>query len=152
MYLLDTNILSETSPAKAKRNEGVVDWLRRNEESLYISVVTLTELSYGIERLELRRARAKAAQLREWASIAMHLYRSRLVFVTDEIALLAGRLIAEAENEGARPSFEDALIAASAQQIGATVLTENVRHFAPMGVRHINPFKTLPPDIEPTAG
>jgi predicted nucleic acid-binding protein len=149
MYLLDTNILSETSPAKARRNEAVVAWLRRNEDGLYISVVTLTELSLGIERLRLRRAHAKATQLMEWASIATHLYRNRLVFVTDEIALAAGRLIAEAENEGARPAIEDALIAASAQQIGATVLTDNVRHFAPMGVRHANPFKALPPDIAP---
>jgi hypothetical protein len=28
-----------------------------------------------------------------------------------------------------------------------TVLTDNVRHFAPTGVAYINPFAALPPDI-----
>ena len=49
-YLLDTNVISE--PMKARPNGGVVAWLSGlDEDEACISVVTITELRYGIERL-----------------------------------------------------------------------------------------------------
>jgi len=48
-YLLDTNVISE--PMKARPNDGVVTWLSGIDDEVCISVVTITELRYGIERL-----------------------------------------------------------------------------------------------------
>ena len=43
-----------------------------------------------------------------------------------------------------RPGFEDIAIAATARVHGLTVLTRNLRHFEPLGVRALDPFEALP--------
>jgi predicted nucleic acid-binding protein len=49
-YLLDTNVVSEwTTP---RPNSGVVAWLAGvNEDTVFVSVVTLAELRHGVERM-----------------------------------------------------------------------------------------------------
>ena len=42
------------------------------------------------------------------------------------------------------PGFEDITIAATAAVRGFTILTANERHFSPLGVPVVNPFKRLP--------
>ena len=55
-FLLDTNVISE--PMKQRPNGGVLAWLAKvNEDSVFLSVVTITELRYGIERLAAGRRR-----------------------------------------------------------------------------------------------
>ena len=55
-FLLDTNVISE--PMKARPNAGVLAWLAEaDEDSVFVSVVTITELRYGIERLITGRRR-----------------------------------------------------------------------------------------------
>ncbi|WP_348627952.1 MULTISPECIES: PIN domain-containing protein [unclassified Mesorhizobium] len=44
-----------------------------------------------------------------------------------------------------RSGFEDIAIAATAEVHGLTILTDNERHFAPLGSPMLNPLKTLPP-------
>jgi len=47
-FLLDTNVISE--PTKPRPNKGVMAWLAAvNEDSVFLSVVTITELHYGID-------------------------------------------------------------------------------------------------------
>jgi hypothetical protein len=47
-FLLDTNLLSE--PMKERPNSGVLEWLSQaNEDEVFVSVVTITELRYGVE-------------------------------------------------------------------------------------------------------
>src|SRR5262249_44711514 len=49
-FLLDTNVISE--PMRARPNPGVLDLLARvDEDRVFLSVVTIAELRYGIERL-----------------------------------------------------------------------------------------------------
>jgi toxin FitB len=57
-FLLDTNVLSE--PMKERPNSGVLDWLSRvNEDEVFVSVVTITELRYGVERLATGKRRER---------------------------------------------------------------------------------------------
>ena len=50
MFLLDTNVLSDST--KAVPNPTVMEWLEtRPISTLFISVVSLAEANYGIERL-----------------------------------------------------------------------------------------------------
>ncbi len=48
-FLLDTNIVSETS--KPQPDVKVVNWLKSNRGQCALSSVTLAEMRYGIERL-----------------------------------------------------------------------------------------------------
>ena len=49
-FLLDTNVVSE--PTKPRPNPGLVEWLAAvDEDGVFLSVITLTELRYGVERL-----------------------------------------------------------------------------------------------------
>ena len=48
--LLDTNVVSEW--VKPSPNPGVIRWLAEaDEDRVFLSVVTLAELRYGIERM-----------------------------------------------------------------------------------------------------
>lgn len=61
-FLLDTNVVSE--PTKPRPNPGVVVWLAAvDEDDVFLSVITLTELRYGVERLAQGRRRK---QLDRW--------------------------------------------------------------------------------------
>ena len=145
MYLLDTNVLSATAPTKARPDEAVREWIRQNAQVLYLSVVTLLELSYGLAWLRHRGATARAARLQLWLTAVCSHYADRLLPVDSGVASRAGELIAGARAAGAQASSEDAIIAATAELRGFVVLTANARHFAPMGVAHLNPFHQLPP-------
>src|SRR5208283_4293058 len=57
-FLLDTNVVSEST--KPRPNPGMVAWLAGvEEESAFLSVITLTELRYGVERLAPGRRRRR---------------------------------------------------------------------------------------------
>lgn len=57
-YLLDTNVLSE--PMKERPNSGVLAWLSQaNEDGVFVSVMTITELRYGVERLAIGKRRER---------------------------------------------------------------------------------------------
>ena len=73
MYLLDTNVVSETR--RPKPNRGVLDWMTRvPDEELYVSAVTIGELQAGIEITREQDA-AKAAELESWLDEVLASYR-----------------------------------------------------------------------------
>lgn len=145
-YVVDTDVLSTTSPNRQGSLPDLPGWLERNSERLYLSVISLMEISYGIAWLRHRQARRKAALLQAWFDDVTAFHKSRIIMIDDDVALRAGQLLATARAGGVEVSAEDALIAASADLRALTVLTANARHFAPMGVRHLDPRAGLPPD------
>jgi toxin FitB len=144
LYLLDTNIVSATSPLTAgdTASGAFTAWLRRNEERLFLSAVTIAEIEAGIVRVERIGATVKAARLRRWLAAVEHLYTERILPFGVEEAHHAGGIIDQARAHD--PGFEDVAIAATAAARGLTVLTANERHFAPLGVPFLNPLKELP--------
>jgi toxin FitB len=149
-YVVDTDVLSTTSPTVPKPVPDLPAWLEKNSERLYLSVVSLMEISYGIAWLRHRKARRKAALLQAWLDDVTAFHKTRIIVVDDAVALRAGQLLAKARAGGVEVSAEDALIAATADLRALTVLTANARHFAPMGgVRHLDPRAGLPPDSSP---
>ncbi len=147
-YVVDTDILSTTSPTTPSPIPGLSEWLVRNSEHLYLSVISLMEISYGIAWLRHRQARRKAALLQAWLDDVTTFHKSRIIMVVDDVALRAGQLLAKARAAGVEVSAEDALIGATADLRAMTVLTANARHFAPIGIRHVDPRASLPPDSE----
>jgi predicted nucleic acid-binding protein len=94
------------------------------EIEIGLSVVTVVELTHGIQRakLEERRQRRQA--------FVDELIRDVPVYsITVETAKLAGRMEGEQAEQGVSIAFEDLLIAATALQLGFGVATGNVRHF-----------------------
>jgi len=148
VYLLDTNVLSATAPTKSRPERELQAWIRCNSRHLFLSVVTLLELSYGLAWLKHSRATDKASRLEAWIDLVAFYYRARILPVDLPIALRAGALISLARGLGSRIGSEDAVIAATAELHSLIVLTANTRHFAPTGIAHMNPFEHLPPDAD----
>ena len=143
-WLLDTDCLSSTSPVAASGTDRFRRWLADNGERLYLSVVSLAEIAYGIGRLQQRGATRKAALLSAWRDDVLMLHHERVLSVDADIATRAGHLLAAAETKGVQPGFEDALIAATAARHGLTVMTRNLRHFRPMTATCVDPAQFDP--------
>jgi toxin FitB len=112
--------------------------------SLYLSVVTVTEIEDGIAKAHREKAQRKAVEFVAWLEAILHLYASRILAFDLSAARIAGTLSDKARSLGSAPGFGDIAIAATASQHGFTILTRNTRHFAPLGVTAINPFDGLP--------
>jgi predicted nucleic acid-binding protein len=144
VYLLDTNIVSADAPAKRQISpDAFAAWVRAHGDRLYISAVTVAEIEAGIARSVRIGATTKAGRLRRWLAAVEHFYAGRILAFGVEDARHAGAILDRARSHD--PGFEDIAIAATAAARGFTVLTANERHFAPLGVPHLNPLKQLPP-------
>jgi toxin FitB len=140
MYLLDTNIISESR----KLGTGRIDpqaarWFAEvDAESSFISAMTVFELERGVAQMERRDAKQGAA-LRHWLDgQILTVYEHRTLPLTREVALIcAGLHIPNPKSE------RDAWIAATAIEAGLTLVTRNVADFANLGVTLINPFGRL---------
>jgi len=79
----------------------VLSWLAQvDEDRVFLSVVTITELRYGIERLATGR---RGDRLDEWLRKDLRArFKGRILPLDLEIADTCGRLVAQSESLGAR--------------------------------------------------
>jgi hypothetical protein len=145
LYLLDTNIVSLLDPRRRSDAAAIVDWMERNGAALHISVLTLMELEIGVQNHERRGASKRARELRGFRAAVVAGVPDRVIPVSAEIALAAGRIWATALPVAPGPM--DLLMAATADVHGLTVLTRNLRHFQPTGIACRDPFEGLPRDV-----
>lgn len=144
-FLVDTDVLSAGAPSKAQPIPTLIEWMDRNSENLYVSVVTIAEIEDGIAKSAREGATRKAARLREWLETLIHLYRQRILLFDLAAARIAGTLSDKARGQGHTVSFADAAIAAIAKRHDLTILTRNLKHFAPFGVAAHDPVgRSLP--------
>ena len=127
-FLLDTNVVSEW--LKPRPNPGVVSWLATvDEDETFLSVVTITELRYGIERLA---AGKRKKHLDDWLqNELLPRFEGRVLPVDLSIADECGRLVARNEASGRPIEPRDAFIGATAEIYGLTLVTRNVSDFQP---------------------
>jgi len=109
-----------------------------------VSVVTLAEIADGIAKARREGATRKAGELDAWLETLLHLYRERVLTFDAATARVAGMLSDRARGQGQAPGFADIIIAATALQHGLTILSCNLKHFEPLGVRALDPFAALP--------
>ena len=148
MYLLDTNIISATSPLRAQDllSQAVRTWVAAHADQFFLSSVTVAEIEAGIAKAYRTRASKKASLLGEWLELTVHLYGGRILTLYTATARIAARLFDQAIGRGGDPGFEDAAIAATALRHDYTVLTRNSRYFQLMDVRSLDPFAN-PPEL-----
>jgi predicted nucleic acid-binding protein len=134
MYLLDTNVVSELR--KPKPHGAVVAWIQATPDSaLHLSAVTLGEIQAGIE-LTRTQDPTKALAIEAWLERVAASYN---VLPMDGAAF---RAWARLMHRRCYTLYEDAMIAATAQVHGLTVVTRNVADFSVFGMPLLNPFET----------
>lgn len=136
-FLLDTNVVSELS--KPAPHALVMAWLDAQQENeLFLSVMTLAELRYGVERLP---AGARKRQLGHWLdNDLVERFRDRWIMVDGMIAEEWGRLNARCDRLGRPIAVMDGLLAASATVHRLKLVTRNIAHFEPAIAEIINPW------------
>lgn len=125
-FLLDTNAISEWQ--KPRPNPGVTAWMASaDEQTLCLSVVTLAELRFGVERM------ADGSRRRRYERWLEHelpsRFEGRILAVNQGIADGWGRIVALCASNGTPISAIDGFLAATAQVHHLTLVTRNVRHF-----------------------
>jgi len=125
-FLLDTDVISE--PTRARPNERVLAWLAAvDEDTVFLSVVTITEIRYGVERLAMGRRREHLDRwLRKELTSRFH---GRILPIDIETADVCGTIVARRESIGRPIEPRDAFIAATAEVHGLTLVTRNVSDF-----------------------
>lgn len=144
MYLVDTNVISAGAPSRIA-TAALVDWMDAHSAALSLSAVTVTEIEDGIANLRREGATRRSADLAAWWRAVLHLYGECILPLDTATAQLAGALSDRARGRGQAPGLADLIIAATAQRRGLTILSRNLKHFAPLGVPVLDPFAALPP-------
>jgi predicted nucleic acid-binding protein len=136
-FLLDTNVVSEW--VRPRPDPGVVAWLAEaDEDRVFISVVTLAELRYGIERMA---AGERRRRLDGWLRDELTLrFEGRVLAIDSAIADAWGRLTASREASGRPIAVVDAFIAATAEVHELAVVTRNVSDFETAVKTVVNPW------------
>jgi toxin FitB len=135
-FLLDTNAISEW--VKPRPDPGLVRWMEEvDEDRIFLSVISLAELRYGIERMA---AGKRQTRLEEWLTQELPLrFEGRILPVEEAIADLWGKIVRRNEALGRPMGAMDGFLAASAEIHRLTLVTRNVSHF-PLMKQVINPW------------
>lgn len=126
-FLLDTNTVSEW--VKLRPDAGVADWMNSiDDEQVFLSVVSLAEVRYGIERLTHGNRRR---QLEGWLEHELpRRFEGRILPVDEAIVDAWGRVVSRCEAAGRPIAVMDAFLAATVEVHSLTLVTRNVSHFS----------------------
>jgi hypothetical protein len=137
-WLLDTNILSERrKPKPEPKVSAFYDAQPLN--ALYVSVVSIAEIRFGIE---LQQDVTRRAELNEWLTRTLRpAFAGRILPVTEDILLKWRTLMEDGRKTGHTYSNPDLLLAATALQHGFTVVTRDRSDFDKARVPVFNPWE-----------
>jgi hypothetical protein len=135
-FLIDTNVISELS--KRPPNPGVMAWFGRVRPSeTFLSVAVLAELRSGVENNPRNR---HGVELGPWLeTVVRPRFAGRILGVDEATADLWGRFDRRLRQLRVKEPVIDALLAATALTHEMTVVTRNVSHFEPLGVKTFDP-------------
>ena len=126
-WLLDTCVLSEY--AKKAPAPHVIAWLdQQDEESLFISVISLGEIEKGIIKLAATDP-GRSQKLIAWLARVEQRFSGRILPLDSAAFRAWAQFAARTELAGQPLPLMDALVMAIAQCHGLTIVTRNVRDF-----------------------
>ncbi|MDR2717246.1 MAG: type II toxin-antitoxin system VapC family toxin [Treponema sp.] len=135
-YLLDTNIVSEMRKSNCNpKVKAFTDGL--DPEDMYISSISIGEISYGMEKLPAGKKKHDLAiwlysKLPEW-------FNQRIIFLDTDAMTEWGRIRAHADRT---MPVVDMMIAAAAITHHMTLVTRNIKDFDDVeGIMLINPWE-----------
>jgi predicted nucleic acid-binding protein len=138
MYVLDTNVISELMKPLPDRH--VVAWVdARDNESLFLSAITIGELMRGVAKLPSS-ARRTATEAIINDALIPH-FASRILPVTHQVMVTWATLTITCERAGRTLPAIDSMIAATALHHRLTLVTRNLRDFRDTGVPLIDPWE-----------
>ena len=138
-FLLDTNVVSEWT--KSRPNAEVVTWLAEaDEDRVFISVITLAELRFGVERMP---AGSRRKRLDEWLRGELPLrFEGRVLLIDANVADAWGQVVADRAAAGRPISNLDAFIAATVEVYSLTLVTRNSADFEGSVTSMLNPWSS----------
>ena len=135
-YLLDTNIISELQKPNCNENvksfTDAISW-----EDMYITAISMGELSYGVEKLPAGKKKHELAiwlytKVPEW-------FNGRIIDLDTEVLLEWGKIRALT---GRTLPAVDSMIAAAAITHHLFLVTRNIKDFEDIeGINLINPWE-----------
>lgn len=136
-WLLDTCVISEL--VSKKPHNAVIDWIDSIEaENLYLSVITIAEITKGIEKLPQSK---RKRELHRWLTEDLLLrFDGRILALDADVLLVWGPLPGRLESKGKEMSAIDSLVAATALHWNLTIVTRNVADYSHSGVPIFNPW------------
>ena len=133
MFLLDTNVISET--VKRRPHATAMAWLKRQRSNdLFLSAVTIGEIAFGIHT-QRSADPVHAGALEDWLQDLIAQFSGRILPIDSGVALAWAKLTTKAKEQ-----WSNHYIAATAAMHNLTVATRNVKDFAGLGIRLVNPF------------
>jgi predicted nucleic acid-binding protein len=134
--VLGTNAVSEL--VKSRPNPGLIGWMESTDEDrVFISVLTLAELRYGVERMAAGNRRSR---LEEWLRDELPLrFEGGVLPVDVDVAEARGTTVSRSEAAGRPIGAMDAFLAATGEIRRLTLVTRNVSDF-PLRKTVLNPW------------
>lgn len=135
MILLDTNVISASMRDEGDAN--VTRWMDRQPAStLFLSAITVDEITFGIEVLPAGRRRSRLARI--FTEIISAFSGRVLAFDTDA-AIESARFRGQRQQNGLPMSLADSQIAGIASSNGFSLATMNLRDFTGIALTVIEP-------------
>lgn len=137
-YLLDTCVISEL--VAKQPSEKVIDWIDNiDQESVYLSVITIGEIRKVIEKLPDSK---RKVNLQQWLNDELRIrFRGKILGIDTDVMLLWGELTGRLESKGQKMPAMDSLITAIAIHNNCSLVTRNEDDFKYAGLNIVNPWQ-----------
>ena len=137
-WLLDTNVVSELR--RPRPEPRVVAFVTAQPlDRLFLSVVTLAEIRFGIERVA---DAGRRADLNDWLNLKLRpMFERRVLPVSEDVMLKWRLLVEQGRKSGHTFSQPDLIIGATALHHGLTVVSRDAADYVRAGVPLLDPWE-----------
>ena len=137
-WLLDTNVVSELR--RPRPEPRVVAFVAAQPlDRLFLSVVTLAEIRFGIE---LVADAGRRADLNDWLNLKVRpMFERRVLPVSEDVMLKWRLLVEQGRKSGHTFSQPDLIIGATALHHGLTVVSRDTADYVRAGVPLLDPWE-----------
>ena len=139
-WLLDTNVVSELR--KPKPNSKVVNFIANQPgETLFVTDVTLAEITYGIEQLN---DAARRTDLRLWLERNLRpMFAGRILAITEDVIVRWKTMVVEGQKRRHTFGQPDLFITAIAALQDLVVVSRDESEFIEAGVLVFDPWESI---------